>query len=182
MSVNRAAWTVAVMMMAAALKGTHAEAADSAAPATTATARRIVVSLPDRKLVVVDGERVLARFDVAVGKPSTPSPVGTFTIVNRVVHPTYYHSGQVIAPGPGNPVGTRWMGLSLKGYGIHGTDAPQSIGFARSTGCIRLRNADVERLFEHVRTGDVVELRAERTPDIAQLFVEDQADPEASAE
>jgi L,D-transpeptidase ErfK/SrfK len=179
MSVNRAVWTVAVMAMAAVLTGTQAEAADSAAPATTATARRIVVSLTDRKLVVLEGERVLARFDVAVGKPSTPSPVGTFTIVNRVVNPTYYHPGKVIAPGPANPVGTRWMGLSLKGYGIHGTEAPQSIGFARSTGCIRLRNADVERLFEIVRTGDVVELRAERTPDIAQLFNDGQADPTA---
>jgi lipoprotein-anchoring transpeptidase ErfK/SrfK len=175
MGVNRAAWT-AVVTAAAVLTGIRAEAADSAAPATTATARRIVVSLADRKLVVLEGERVLARFDVAVGKPSTPSPVGTFTIVNRVTDPTYYHSGRVVAPGPRNPVGTRWMGLSLKGYGIHGTDAPQSIGFARSTGCIRLRNADVERLFEHVRTGDVVELRAARTPDIATLFGDEQAD------
>jgi len=180
MSVNRAAWTVAVMATAAVLTGTRAEAADSAAPATTsATARRIVVSLSDRKLVVLEGDRILARFDVAVGKPSTPSPVGTFTVVNRVENPTYYHSGRVIAPGPGNPVGTRWMGLSVKGYGIHGTDAPQSIGFAKSTGCIRLRNADVERLFEHVRTGDVVELHAERTPEIAPLFAEEQADQTA---
>src|SRR5262245_27123659 len=108
MSVNWAAWTAVLMAMATVMTGTRVEAADSAAPATTATARRIVVSLPDRKLVVLEGERVLARFDVAVGKPSTPSPVGTFTIVNRVTNPTYYHSGKVVAPGPGNPVGTRW--------------------------------------------------------------------------
>jgi lipoprotein-anchoring transpeptidase ErfK/SrfK len=76
----------------------------------------------------------------------------------------------VIAPGPQNPIGTRWIGLNQKGYGIHGTDEPSSIGYAKSHGCIRLRNADVERLFERVRPGDVVELHAERTADIDQLF------------
>jgi lipoprotein-anchoring transpeptidase ErfK/SrfK len=55
------------------------------------------------------------------------------------------------------------MGLSQKGYGIHGTSDPTSIGYAKSHGCIRLRNADVERLYERLRTGDVVELHAERT-------------------
>jgi lipoprotein-anchoring transpeptidase ErfK/SrfK len=60
--------------------------------------------------------------------------------------------------------------LSQKGYGIHGTDEPRSIGFAQSHGCIRLRNADVERLFEQVRAGDIVELHAELTPDIAPFF------------
>ena len=64
------------------------------------------------------------------------------------------------------------MGLSLRGYGIHGTDQPDSIGHALSTGCIRLRNDDVERLFERVRAGDVVELHSERTEEIAQLFPE----------
>ena len=95
---------------------------------------------------------------------------GTFTIVNRVTQPTYYRPGKVVAPGPRNPLGTRWIGLSQKGYGIHGTDAPQSIGHARSQGCIRLRNADVEKLFERVRAGDVVELHAERTPEIERFF------------
>jgi lipoprotein-anchoring transpeptidase ErfK/SrfK len=109
-------------------------------------------------------------YDVAVGKPSTPSPVGTFTIVNRLAHPTYYRPGVVIGPGDRNPLGTRWMGLSEKGYGIHGTDQPGSIGYARSHGCIRLRNADVERLYERLRPGDVVELHAKRTPEIEALF------------
>ena len=62
------------------------------------------------------------------------------------------------------------MGLSRKGYGIHGTDSPQSIGYAKSLGCIRLRNSDVERLFDRVRAGDIVELHAERTADIARFF------------
>jgi lipoprotein-anchoring transpeptidase ErfK/SrfK len=136
----------------------------------TATVRRVVVSIPDRKLAVIEDGATVEVYDVAVGKPSTPSPVGTFTIVNRIANPTYYRPGVVIGPGDRNPLGTRWMGLSEKGYGIHGTDQPASIGYAKSHGCIRLRNADVERLFERLRPGDVVELHAERTSEIEALF------------
>ena len=134
--------------------------------------RRIVVSIPDRKLAVIEDGEVVTVFPVAVGKPSTPSPAGTFTIINRVSNPTYYKIGKVVGPGVANPVGTRWIGLSEKGYGIHGTSNPGSIGFAKSHGCIRLRNQDVERLFERVRTGDVVELHAERTAEVARLFAQ----------
>jgi len=138
-------------------------------------ARRIVVSIPDRKLAVVDDiESRITVFSVAVGAPATPSPTGTFTIVSRIPNPTYYKPGRVIGPGDANPLGTRWIGLSQKGYGIHGTDAPGSIGRATSHGCIRLRNRDVESLFELVRPGDVVELHAERTPEIAGLFSQSQ--------
>jgi lipoprotein-anchoring transpeptidase ErfK/SrfK len=121
--------------------------------------RRVVVSIPDRTLALIVNDEIVRVYPVAVGKPSTPSPVGTFTIVNRVASPTYYKAGKVVAPGGSNPVGTRWLGLSRKGYGIHGTDAPNSIGHARSHGCIRLRNHDVEHLFEQLRPGDVVEIR-----------------------
>jgi lipoprotein-anchoring transpeptidase ErfK/SrfK len=171
---NQAGWTMAVVVMAATLASVPVHAADAPAtaprPATRTTIRRVVVSLPDRKLAVLESDRVLAIFDVAVGAPSTPSPIGMFTIVNRIPHPTYYRPGTVIPPGASNPLGTRWLGLSQKGYGIHGTDEPRSIGFAQSHGCIRLRNADVERLFEQLRAGDVVELHAERTEEIATLF------------
>jgi lipoprotein-anchoring transpeptidase ErfK/SrfK len=123
--------------------------------------RRLVVNLPDRTLSLIENGEVVRVFPVAVGAPHTPTPVGTFTIANRIPNPTYYRPGKVIAPGPANPLGTRWMGLDIKGYGIHGTDEPQSIGYARSHGCIRLRNDDVEQLFELVRAGDIVELRNE---------------------
>jgi lipoprotein-anchoring transpeptidase ErfK/SrfK len=163
------AWTMAAMVvMAAALTPARAEA--NGGTATTLTPRRIVVSIPDRRLAVVENGHVLDVFVVAVGAPATPSPVGTFTIVTRVANPTYYRPGKIVPPGPANPIGTRWMGLNLKGYGIHGTDQPQSIGHAQSSGCIRLRNADAERLFEQVRAGDVVELHAERTPELTTLF------------
>ena len=167
MRANRMMWTAA-LVVAGTLAATRAQAADTINP--EAVVRRVVVSIPDRKLAVVENNEVVQVFAVAVGAPNSASPSGTFTIVNRVANPTYYHPGKVIAPGPQNPIGTRWIGLNQKGYGIHGTDQPSSIGFAKSHGCIRLRNADVERLFERVRPGDVVELHAERTAEIDQLF------------
>src|SRR5262245_32111177 len=146
----------------------------AAAPAmsvsTSPLRRRVVVSIPDRKLAVIEDDVVVTVYPVAVGAARTPSPVGTFTIVNRVTNPTYYKAGKTVAPGARNPVGSRWIGLSKKGYGLHGTDQPKSIGFAKSHGCIRLRNQDVEQLFERVRTGDVVELHAERPSEFAQVF------------
>jgi lipoprotein-anchoring transpeptidase ErfK/SrfK len=159
-----------MMMVVGTLTSVPVTAAEATTAVATPTPRRIIVSIPDRRLLVIENDEVLAAFPVAVGSPATPSPVGTFTVISRVTKPTYYRAGKTIAAGAGNPVGTRWIGLSRKGYGIHGTNAPSSIGHAKSHGCIRLRNADVERLFEQVRAGDSVELHAERTPEIEQLF------------
>jgi lipoprotein-anchoring transpeptidase ErfK/SrfK len=135
-----------------------------------ATVRWVLVSIPDRKLALFENGRVVRIYRVAVGKPSTPSPIGEFKIVNRVTNPTYYHKGQVIAAGRGNPVGSRWMGLSAKGYGIHGTNQPNSIGKAASTGCIRVGKKDLEELFALVGAGDTVQIRAERDEQIATVF------------
>ena len=132
--------------------------------------RVVLVSLVDRKLAVIDSGTVVATFQVAVGADVSPSPTGEFTIVSRVSNPTYYHSGTVIPTGKDNPVGTRWIGLSLKGYGIHGTNAPRSIGRAASHGCIRLRNRDMERLFTMLRVGDTVQIRSERDEEVARVF------------
>jgi lipoprotein-anchoring transpeptidase ErfK/SrfK len=132
--------------------------------------RQIVISIPDRKLAVLENGRVLRVFSVAVGAAVSPSPAGQFRIVTRLTNPTYYHPGLVIAPGPENPIGTRWIGLGKKGFGIHGTNAPGSIGKAASHGCIRLRNRDVEALFPMVSVGDTVEIRAERDLQTVQLF------------
>lgn len=132
--------------------------------------RVLVVSLEDRKLALVEDGQVLKVYPVAIGKPSTPSPVGTFTVKSHVKNPTYSHDGRVIPPGPSNPVGTRWMGLSLAGYGIHGTNEPKSIGKAASHGCIRMAKADLEELFPMVTVGDTVELVGQRDEETAQLF------------
>ncbi|MGB6742792.1 MAG: L,D-transpeptidase [Terracidiphilus sp.] len=143
----------------------------AAAPQPVAAHKRvIVVSLEDRKLALVEDGQVVKIYPVAVGKPSTPSPVGTFTIERRVMNPTYSHDGRLVAPGPNNPVGTRWMGLSIRGYGIHGTNAPSSIGKAASHGCIRMGRADLEALYPLVAVGDTVELVGQRNEETAELF------------
>jgi lipoprotein-anchoring transpeptidase ErfK/SrfK len=134
-------------------------------------ARRVVlVSIADRRLAVIEDGSVLAYFPIAVGAAVSPSPTGEFEIVNRVANPAYYHEGVVMTASENSPVGTRWIGLNLKGYGIHGTNAPRSIGRAASHGCIRLRNRDVERLYAMLRVGDVVEIRGERDEEVAEVF------------
>jgi L,D-transpeptidase ErfK/SrfK len=133
-------------------------------------ARRIVVSIPDRKLAVLEGDHVIRIFETAVGAPKSPSPTGTFQIVNHIADPTWYGPGKIVAPGKCNPLGTRWMGLSRRGYGIHGTNRPDSIGHNASHGCIRMRNREVEQLFQMVAVGDQVELHGERTPELARIF------------
>jgi lipoprotein-anchoring transpeptidase ErfK/SrfK len=142
----------------------------AASQAMPAKGRVIVVSLEDRKLALVEDGQVKKVYTVAVGKPSTPSPEGTFTIERRVANPVYRHEGKTVQPGPHNPVGSRWMGLSKAGYGIHGTNVPSSIGKAASHGCIRMAKADVEELFEMVEVGDTVELVGKRNQETAELF------------
>ena len=149
-------------------------AAKELVPATAVAKRVIVVSLEDRKLALVEDGQVKKVYSVAVGKPATPSPTGTFSIERRVKNPTYHHDGRTVLPGPGNPVGTRWMGLSIHGYGIHGTNEPKSIGKAASHGCIRMARADLEEFYELVAEGDTVELVGERSQETARLFGDGQ--------
>jgi L,D-transpeptidase ErfK/SrfK len=132
--------------------------------------KRIVISIPDRKLVLMSGEKILKVYDVAVGKRSTPSPEGEFRIASRIPNPTWIGPDKVVGPGKGNPLGTRWMGLGYRGYGIHGTNVPGSIGKPASHGCIRMRKHDIEELFEMVDVGTTVELHAERPPVVAMIF------------
>ena len=133
-------------------------------------ARRIVISIADRKLALVESGRVVKVFSTAVGAPHSPSPAGAYKIVERLQDPTWYTKGKIVPPGKANPIGTRWLGLSVKGYGIHGTNNPASIGHNASHGCIRMRNRDVEELFGMVSVGDAVELYSERTPELDQIF------------
>jgi len=132
--------------------------------------RRIVVSISDRKLALVEDGQVVKIYTVAVGAKVSPSPTGAFKIVTRIPQATYYHEAVVIPAGEGSPIGTRWIGLNRAGYGIHGTNSPRSIGKAASHGCIRMRNRDAEEFFEMVRVGDAVEIRGERDGETAALF------------
>lgn len=157
--------------MAFLVATTIASFAQSEKPAGNDRPKRVVlVSIPDRRLAVIEDGQILANFPVAVGSAATPSPAGEFQIVNRVSDPTYYHPGTVIPSGKRNPLGTRWVGLSHKGYGIHGTNAPGSVGHAASHGCIRLRNLDMDSLFTMLRVGDVVQIREVRDEQVSQIF------------
>ena len=160
--IKKMAALTGVMLMAAA----EAMAQDK----SSRPARRIVVSIPDRKLAVLEGDRIVRIFETAVGAPKSPSPTGIYQIVNSIADPTWYTKGKIVPPGKCNPLGTRWLGLSRKGYGIHGTNRPDSIGRNASHGCIRMRNREVEELFKMVAVGDQVELYDERTPELARLF------------
>jgi L,D-transpeptidase ErfK/SrfK len=103
-------------------------------------------------------------FAVATGQAIYPTPKGTFHIVVKWKNPWWYPPTQdawakglqPVPPGPNNPLGTRWMGLSAPGVGIHGTDEPTSIGYSASHGCIRMQVPDAEWLFEHVKVGTTV--------------------------
>lgn len=163
-----------MLQMAVAAAFGLAMAAKGSAQVSTAASlrpkRQVVVSIPDRKLAVLEDGKVLRVFQVAVGADVSPSPTGEFQIVHRLTNPTYYHPGVVIPAGPNNPLGPRWVGLSQKGFGIHGTNQPLSIGKSASHGCIRMRNREIEQFFEMVSIGDTVSIRGERDEQIAQIF------------
>jgi L,D-transpeptidase catalytic domain len=165
---------VSFVLLAAWAFGTTRVAAPSPAPPdfqpVAQPTRRIVVSIPDRKLALLENGQVVKIYDVAVGAAVSPSPDGEYQIAQRLENPTYYHPGVVTGPGADNPLGPRWIGLNVKGFGIHGTNRPESIGKSASHGCIRLRNRDIQDLFARVKVGDRISLIAERTDEVASLF------------
>ncbi|MCL6445443.1 MAG: L,D-transpeptidase [Alicyclobacillus sp.] len=108
---------------------------------------RIIVDLSDRRLYLLDGDKVVRSFPVGIGKVATQTPIGEYRIINK-------------QPNPGGPYGAYWMGLSRPHYGIHGTDRPSSIGKLVSRGCIRMYNSDVVLLASQVPVGTRVDIRA----------------------
>lgn len=167
-------YLVILAFLAALLLGALRAAGQTAPPSearpSAQPARRIVVSIPDRKLGLLEGDSVVKVYDVAVGATVSPSPSGEFQIVQRLENLGYYHPGVVVAPGKSNPLGTRWIGLNVKGFGIHGTNRPSSIGKSAAHGCIRLRNADIEDLFARVKVGDRVSLISQRNDEVARVL------------
>ncbi|HBN96985.1 MAG TPA: hypothetical protein DDZ66_11850 [Firmicutes bacterium] len=122
--------------------------------------RIVVINIPAFTLYVYDDGVQIRDYPISIGTELNPSVLGETTIINRVINPTYYPSrgGAPIAPGPDNPVGTRWLGLGFPGYGIHGTNNPDSIGSPASSGCIRMQNAHVEELADLIQVGTPVKL------------------------
>ncbi|TWH49377.1 L,D-transpeptidase family protein [Sporomusa sp. KB1] len=124
----------------------------------------ITVNLPSRTIELFADNKVIKEFPIAIGKASTPTPIGTFAIISKDINPAWYppdQPGKVVPSGPDNPLGYRWLGI-WNNYGIHGTNAPESIGDAVSNGCIRMQEVDVEELFELVNCGTPVKITYDR--------------------
>lgn len=105
----------------------------------------ISVNTTKRTLTVYKYSRWYKSYSVAIGKPSTPTPKGTYSIVNKAYE-------------PGGPFGARWLGLSKPHYGIHGTNNPSSIGKEISNGCIRMYNEDIIELYNLIPIDTIVKI------------------------
>ena len=123
----------------------------------------IVINRGANTLSLYKGVRPWRTFRVATGQYAYPTPRGRFDIVVKYTNPWWYPpaspwaaGASPVPPGPGNPLGTRWIGLSAPGVGIHGTPSSGSIGYSLSHGCIRMYIPEAEWLFEHVDIGTTV--------------------------
>ncbi len=122
---------------------------------------KLVLRLRERRVYVYRGDRVEISYPVAIGKPSTPTPIGTYRVFQMVKNPIWRNpwTGQVTNPGPNSALGLRWIGFMERSNGIigfHGTPTVNSIGRAASNGCVRMRNEHVVELFEKVQMGTTV--------------------------
>lgn len=123
----------------------------------------VVIRRGLNRLLLYNGMRYRRFFGVATGQRQYPTPLGRFTIVVKWKNPWWYppnspwaQGQKPIPPGPDNPLGTRWMGLSSPGVGIHGTPSDASIGYSVSHGCIRMHIPEAELLFNYVGVGTTV--------------------------
>ncbi|MFA6384571.1 MAG: L,D-transpeptidase family protein [Candidatus Omnitrophota bacterium] len=113
----------------------------------------IVVDKSQNTLLLKTGDTVFKSYTVATGLNNS-TPVGTFKIIEKIPNPPWYKPGAVIPAGsPENILGTRWLGLTKEGYGIHGTTDPKSLGNQVTAGCVRMANQDVEELYNIVPVG-----------------------------
>jgi lipoprotein-anchoring transpeptidase ErfK/SrfK len=128
---------------------------------------RVIANKADKTLYAYNGNQLVATYPTTVGSTSTPSPTGTFKIVNKVKMPWYKSTVKngdkkqvfMLPPGPNNPVGVVWMGLSKPSYGIHGSPVPEGISRQASAGCVRLTNWDVLEVYANIENGASVELK-----------------------
>ena len=116
----------------------------------------IFVDKSQNILILKDGDQVIKVYTVSTGANNI-TPVGTFKITSKLIDPVWFKAGAVIPPeSPQNVLGSRWMGFDLAGYGIHGTIDPDKMGQQVTAGCVRMRNQDVEQLFDLVPVGTPV--------------------------
>jgi lipoprotein-anchoring transpeptidase ErfK/SrfK len=123
----------------------------------------LVIRRGSNRLSLYEGRKLVRTFGVATGAAEFPTPLGVFRVVDKQYDPWWYPPAsdwakdlEPVPPGPGNPLGTRWMGLDVYGVGIHGTPDAASIGYSASHGCIRMHIPEAEWLFEQVPHGTPV--------------------------
>jgi L,D-transpeptidase ErfK/SrfK len=139
------------------------EAANLAGESAPPGSVSVVINLAERNLYVYRDARPIRCYPVAIGMRGWETPTGEFTIANKRKNPTWFPpkwaiEEEPVPPGPKNPLGDRWMGLSAPGYGIHATNAPSSVGRYVSHGCIRMYPEHAEELYELVRVGTPVRI------------------------
>ena len=128
---------------------------------------KVIVNIPSRTLDVYKNDKIINKYAVGVGTKENKTPVGRFSIIEKEVNPTWIKPVKenedpvIIKSGPDNPLGYRWIGFADT-YGIHGTNHPESIGGYVSNGCIRMKESDVEELFEMVPLQTYLEIRYDR--------------------
>lgn len=116
----------------------------------------VVIDKSQNVLFLKQDEEILKTYRVSTGENNS-TPAGTFKIVNKLVDPVWYSAGAVVPPGsPENILGSRWLGISKPGYGIHGTTDPTSIGKQVTAGCVRMLNLDAEELYTILPEGTEV--------------------------
>lgn len=144
MSIKRIALFTAIMLLFLTSPSWAQKSPDLASPA-------LIINLPSRTIELYSGGEFIKSYPVAIGKPSTPTPLGSYSVIYKEVDPWWFPPGEkyFVPSGPSNPLGYRWMGFGGN-YGVHGTNAPWSIGGAVSNGCIRMYEEDVEELYESV--------------------------------
>jgi lipoprotein-anchoring transpeptidase ErfK/SrfK len=117
----------------------------------------VSVSKSQNVLMLKSDDDILKVYNVSTGANNS-TPIGTFKVVNKIQDPVWYkETGAVVPPeSPENALGSRWIGLDIKGYGIHGTVQPDKIGQQVTAGCVRMRNPDVEELYKILPYGTEV--------------------------
>lgn len=152
--------------------GVEIQVPDVETPATVTKVSKIVLHKKERALVAMTADgRPAAFFPISLGTPKDELPVGMLKIVNEVTDPEFdyvpellndknpTHKKVSIKPGPNNPVGVLWMGLSKKHFGIHGTPEPSRVGHSETNGCVHLTNWDAKRLSAIASAGASVDVR-----------------------
>lgn len=135
----------------------------NSAPVNTVK-RWILINIPARSLRLYEDNNCVAMYPVGVGRIETKTPAGFYKIVEKIENPTWVDPGDTsvaISSGPDNPLGYRWLGIGGN-YGIHGTNKPSSVGHYVSNGCVRMVEADVEKLFDKVDIGTEVQIMYNR--------------------